>query len=901
MKISKSKRIMLFQVFAQWRVLGVDMRLPLGMLYLGDVLKKHGYRVSVFHIQEKEIQEILNSIDLDDVLFVGVCSVMTGFSLRAAITFSRKLKEKSPMIPIIWGGVQPTAIPGVCLQNDFVDAVGMGEGEELIVDIAGMLNGDIAANEVKGLAFRDADGQVVVNERRPPIRDLDNYRADFSLIDLNDYIFHQKITGLLMTSRGCPFDCAFCYNKDFNNARWRKHSISYVMDTIRYLKSQYDFRLISFSDDNFFVDKKRAFGILQQCRELGITTFNLDIKINGLTDDDIRQVGKNCVKSVFFGTESLNPRLIKLINKKQTREMVIDTISRFSKLAPDTQVHTEILMALPFESQEELRKDIKDGIRLYRYNKNFSLYFGVLFPLPKTVMMDHANANGFQPETLADYAAIDLNTAWSLAGQWTSFPLSEADKKKLQLTEKYSKLLFRKKYDPLLYDTFFKKLNYLKNELILRLAKFRVKHWFFFLHHLDFKLWSVQLRRFTPVKNLFRRIDLRNRTRQEVEKINRHDSQSRNVYLFGTGQLSQLVFEYLDRKKLIPVGYFDNNVQLKDSELNGLSITTPHYVEAAAVIIVSAWHDEIYKQLLELGYGDGDIYKVVVPDRGKYAPSVSSNISYRNFGYLPGGSFKNNLKRRLLGVPNFLKRLQARDIIRALELNADEKVLDFGCGLGYITVELAKISQKAVGIDINPNLNLIRIPWNLKDKLEYINIGGENLPFEDKHFDVVLACEVLPMIEDASIFLKEIRRVLKPGGRIIVVNGNGRPVIRDFYSANHKKLVRLKKEFPQRFPAVFEEYEQVLQGIFGTHVNRFLTEEEIKRMLQENGFNIREITYSPSLPGGTYFEWQQFESFVMGKDVISTPNFFLKYLLYSFLNKFTQEGYPGGFICRAVK
>ena len=94
-------------------------------------------------------------------------------------------------------------------------------------------------------------------------------------------------------------------------------------------------------------------------------------------------MGSCQVDSVFFGTETLNKRLMSLINKKQNNKMVMNTLSNFAKYAADIVVQTEILMALPFETKNELRNDINEGLELYKYNKNLSVYFGVLFPLPE--------------------------------------------------------------------------------------------------------------------------------------------------------------------------------------------------------------------------------------------------------------------------------------------------------------------------------------------------------------------------------------------------------------------------------------------------------------------------------------------------------------------------------------
>jgi radical SAM superfamily enzyme YgiQ (UPF0313 family) len=481
-----SKRILLFQVFPVWRGKQMDMRVPLGMLYLGDSLKRNGYKVEAYHVMEQEIDRELHRIDLRDVLFIGVCSVMTGYSLRCAMSFSKKIKTMQSEIPIVWGGVQPSAIPEACLKEDFVDAVGVGEGEDLIVDIAKAYNGLMCFSEVKGLAFKDEAGHIVINPRRDFIKNLDDYHADYSLINLNRYIFGGAIYGLIMSSRGCPYNCAFCYNNAFNNRKWRKHSREYVINELKKLRNQYEISFITFSDDNFFADQNRAVGILEDAYKIGLRTGSLDIKINNLSEDLVKTLSRLEVASVFFGTESLNSRLLKLINKQQTKEMVIAAISKFAKYAPSISVQTEILMALPFQRMSELREDIRDGLALYEFSHNLSMYYGVLFPLPNTKMMKYANVNGFCPHSLEDYAQVDLNNVWSICDQWTLMDLTHKEKQKLYLTEKYSALIWFDRRPQ--GKTWFLFIRHTMLLILFRLAKFRLKRWFFLFYQFDFAI-----------------------------------------------------------------------------------------------------------------------------------------------------------------------------------------------------------------------------------------------------------------------------------------------------------------------------------------------------------------------------------------------------------------------------
>ncbi|SMH41580.1 B12-binding domain-containing radical SAM protein [Azospirillum agricola] len=488
---SPSKRVLLFQVYPVWRGVQSDMRLPVGMLYLAGSLKRAGYDVSVFHVQDEHVDEMLSSLDLHDILFVGVCSVLTGFSLRSAIAFSRKVKAIKSTLPIVWGGVQPTAISEVCLREEFVDAVGMGDGEDVIVEIAHMLNGDMEPKDVKSLAFRDENGKIIVNPRRDITKELDEYEPDFSLIDLNRYIFDGRITGLLMTSRGCPFACTFCYNDYFSKRRWRKHSADFVVNTVQALRQKYYFHTISVSDDLFIVDRKRAIDIIERLHAIGIRVFGVDVKTNFMGEEEIKALARAEVESVFFGLETLQPRLLANMKKEQTNEDVVVMLQRFARLAPKVMLQTGILMALPYERPSEIRSDIRAGLDLYRHNPNLSVYFGTLFPLPGTAMMDAARLNGFDPKTVYDYADIDLNTAWDLCGQWTLFEPTRRDREILRLTEKYSQLAgIPMMINNIVVATTKDRLCVLLFRLLFAVAVVRLRHGLFFLHAFDFKAYD---------------------------------------------------------------------------------------------------------------------------------------------------------------------------------------------------------------------------------------------------------------------------------------------------------------------------------------------------------------------------------------------------------------------------
>lgn len=98
--------------------------------------------------------------------------------------------------------------------------------------------------------------------------------------------------------------------------------------------------------------------------------------------------------------------------------------------------------------------------------------------------------------------------------------------------------------------------------------------------------------------------------------------------------------------------------------------------------------------------------------------------------------------------------------------------LDLGCGVGDIAYALAPRSERVVATDLSFE-NVRRAYANLRersvDNAEAVQAGGERLPFSDGSFDLVVLADVIEHVPDVSGCLAEVRRVLRPGGRVVCV------------------------------------------------------------------------------------------------------------------------------------
>ena len=111
--------------------------------------------------------------------------------------------------------------------------------------------------------------------------------------------------------------------------------------------------------------------------------------------------------------------------------------------------------------------------------------------------------------------------------------------------------------------------------------------------------------------------------------------------------------------------------------------------------------------------------------------------------------------------------------IRLLDLKPNSKVLDVGCGTGHAVLRLASIVSdgKACGIDVSPGMvekASSKVPQDLKGIVEFVQASSEEIPYTKGYFNQVLCTNSFHHYPDPLQALREMRRVLKPGGQIVI-------------------------------------------------------------------------------------------------------------------------------------
>lgn len=377
--------------------------LPLGPLSVAGSLKRSNIKSEIVNINEHDIKKTANRLVENNPDFIGI-SVMTGIQTLHSAQLSQEIKKLNPKVPIIWGGIHPSLLPEQCIEENYIDYICVGEGEEFIIEFVDYLKGQKSPEEILGFGFKK-ENKGLLTPTRPLISNLDKHPVDLTILDLNKFIFKlgpYKRTVAYKSSRGCPFNCAFCYNQVFNLSRWRSWSKEKVISGINYLKENYQIDAIKFYDDNFFVDETRAYEILKR---IGIPA-HIEVRIDRINDQVAEKLKEFNCYDLLIGVESGSNRLLKLMNKGITVDKIFEGVKALAK--QKLMASYSAIIGLPTETKEEFKSTIKLLHDIYKIHPQARFTLGAYLPYPGSALYDFAIEQGFRPpKRTEDWGTMD--------------------------------------------------------------------------------------------------------------------------------------------------------------------------------------------------------------------------------------------------------------------------------------------------------------------------------------------------------------------------------------------------------------------------------------------------------------------------------------------------------------
>jgi len=359
---------------------------PLGIAYVAAGLRRAGHDVRLLDCTFLRREDALRAALAAPADVIGVYSMAT--MAGDSLWFAERLRDGGALL--VAGGPLPTCEPEA-FAGPF-DVVVRGEAEQTMPDVVAAYAGGADVAAVPGTASRRrgdgvAAGGVCRAPPREPARDLDT--LPFPARDLlpnREYIaFGRRHYGFaittVMSTRGCPFSCEFCSNVLFGGS-YRARSPANVIDEVEEaLALGYD--RISFADDVFTLDRDRVLGI---CHEIGRRGLRFPWECLGRVDsfdeERAREMKRAGCFRVFFGIESGNDRVLRLMNKRTTTEQARRAVA--TARAAGLQVGAFFILCYPGESDET----VLDTLRLATSLPLDYAGLTLPYPLPGTALLD---------------------------------------------------------------------------------------------------------------------------------------------------------------------------------------------------------------------------------------------------------------------------------------------------------------------------------------------------------------------------------------------------------------------------------------------------------------------------------------------------------------------------------
>jgi radical SAM superfamily enzyme YgiQ (UPF0313 family) len=365
---------------------------PLAVMYCAGEAQRRGHTVKIV---DRNLET--DSRRLIDEFKPDVCGVtsLTGTMILDGLKVSRYVRMRFPKSTIVWGGVHTSILPEQTLHEPCVDFVVIGEGEVSFGELIDALEKKQDVSTIPGIGYKNDQGVVHINPRRPPVADLDDIALiPWHLVKPRWYTAHET---LFITSRGCPHRCAFCYNEKFNFRRWRGMSPERVKKEIDHARSFHPIRRFRFDDDNFCVDRKRFYAILDFLPKS--TPLYFESRIEYIDEEFCRRLKEFRDAFVFCGVESGDDAVLRKMRKDLTVERIRQSYALINKYKINTSA--SFVIGTPGETREQLEKTIRliDEIKPTRPS------CCIFVPFPGSIFTESLVAEGALKEfkTLEDW------------------------------------------------------------------------------------------------------------------------------------------------------------------------------------------------------------------------------------------------------------------------------------------------------------------------------------------------------------------------------------------------------------------------------------------------------------------------------------------------------------------
>jgi len=369
----------------------------LGILYLAAILDLNDIAVDILDLQQytdlekSELTTIIKKTALNYRIF-GITSLTNTF--YRAVEIAKIIKKQDENNFVILGGPHVSFMFKEILEKygELIDFICIGEAEVSFIKLVKILlsqnqnyknlkDSDISLKSIKGLAFNDLKGNLIVNDSSY-IQDIENLPlpARYKLIPENYYYTVANV----IVNRGCPNQCSFCSRQKLFK-RTRIRSIESILNEIRDIISMQNYTYINFYDNiNINQDFFRKFCEMFIENNINIP-WGCELRVDTINAEKARLLKDAGCRLIATGIESADETVLKTNFKYQDPEQVRTGIINLKKNKIAIQAY--FVLGLPGETQHSFYQTIK-YIKSLPLDETDQLNYFVATPYPGSRLWD---------------------------------------------------------------------------------------------------------------------------------------------------------------------------------------------------------------------------------------------------------------------------------------------------------------------------------------------------------------------------------------------------------------------------------------------------------------------------------------------------------------------------------
>lgn len=405
--------------------------IPLGLTYVASVLEKEGHIVKIIDMNAERMtdSDLIQNLNKDTNV-VGITGMITEY--QKILKISTLVKDTLPDVKIILGGPLATTLPRELLEYSHADFLVMGEGEKTTPALIHAIEHESDVAEIRGIAYRN-NGKVIITEPVIPIDDLDTIPFPARhLLNMDKYTknhfesFGFEIEGYdkirstnLISSRGCPYDCTFCF-RDMWGYKWRGRSAKNIVEEMELLNSKYGMNGFLFNDDTFVLSKKRVFEFTRLLKESHLDViWYCNGRINLIQKDLLKAMYDSGCRGIAYGIESGNQSILDSMKKNITLDQVRNVVKWTKDIGINAAGYFMIGMI------GETKETIQDTIHFAK-ELDLDFYgFSITTPFPGTELYSEAMKRGLMHVDMTSLKTFDFDINVNLTKDCTDDDLKE--------------------------------------------------------------------------------------------------------------------------------------------------------------------------------------------------------------------------------------------------------------------------------------------------------------------------------------------------------------------------------------------------------------------------------------------------------------------------------------------